>query len=57
MVDRRLEQALPDRREGILSSAVEPPRAFEVTETSSVAVAGVEAECILGALEKPTVPR
>ena len=45
VVDRRLEQALPDRREGILSSAVEPPRAFEVTGTETAA----GAECIGGA--------
>ena len=48
MVDRRLEQALLDRRESILSSAVEPPRAFEVTES----VTDAEAECIVGAPTK-----
>lgn len=45
VVDRRLEQALLDRRESILSSAVEPPRAFEVTGTETEA----GAECIVGA--------
>jgi hypothetical protein len=37
VVDRRLEQALPDRREGILSSAVEPPRAFWIVSFTVVA--------------------
>jgi len=46
VVDRRLEQALLDRRESILSSAVEPPRAFEGTDALT------EAECVGGAAVK-----
>jgi len=48
VVDRRLEQALLDRRESILSSAVEPPRAFEGTGSATDA----EAECVVGAAVK-----
>jgi len=53
VVDRRLEQALLDRRESILSSAVEPPRAFEVTVSATDAEA--EVACVVGAPPKAWV--